>query len=177
MFSDDSSEEIRCVENCCAELGVKFAISDVWRKGAVGGLELAEAVLETMNSNNVEFNPLYDPRDPVFEKLNKLATVIYGASGVSYDTEARNMLEKISRDPEIRFYPICMAKTQYSLSDNKNLRGEPRNFEIFIKNVVPMVGAEFITTYAGDIITMPGLPRRPASESINLNGEEISGLF
>jgi formate--tetrahydrofolate ligase len=176
IFSDDSSEEIELIENCCGELGVKFAISDVWSRGAVGGVKLAETVLEIANSNRAEFNPLYDPHDSVFEKLHKLATIIYGASGVSYTPKARGILEKISNDPEVGTYPICMAKTQYSLSDDKKLLGEPHDFEISIRDVSIMAGAEFITTYAGDIVTMPGLPKHPVAELIDIN-EKITGLY
>jgi formate--tetrahydrofolate ligase len=174
VFSSDASEEIKCVEELCGELGVKFAVSTVWSRGAVGGIDLARAVLSAVDSDET-FAPLYDSNDPASEKLRKLATVIYGASGISYSPEANSALEKIEKDPA-RKYPICVAKTQYSLSDNRKLRGRPRDFSIAIKEVKIMAGAEFIIAYAGDIITMPGFPKHPAAESIDVD-EKITGLF
>jgi formate--tetrahydrofolate ligase len=170
-FSSDTPEEIACVKNLCEELNVKFAISRVWSDGAAGGIELAEAVLNAADSNIGEFKPLYAPDDSVFEKLRKLTTEIYGAGKISYTAKATSALKKIDEDPEFRRYPICIAKTQYSLSDDKNLLGSPKDFTIFINDAKIRAGAEFITVYAGDIMTMPGLPKRPAAESIDIDAD------
>ncbi|MDR2766127.1 MAG: formate--tetrahydrofolate ligase [Holosporaceae bacterium] len=175
-FPSDDPEEIELVRRLCREIDATAVTSTVWRDGAAGGIALAQAVLDVVATASAKFRPLYERSDSVFEKLRKLATVIYGASGVAYSPQAKSVLEKVDADQEVRFYPICMAKTQYSLSDDKNLLGRPENFRINLRDAKIMAGAEFITTYAGDIVTMPGLPKRPAAESIDLNGEEVTGL-
>jgi formate--tetrahydrofolate ligase len=173
-FADDLQGELECIESLCGEFGAKAVISRVWSDGAIGGVELARAVLASIDTNTnatsseKSFKPLYDKSDSVLEKIRKLATKIYGASDVTYTSEAASTLEKITTDAEAKYYPICMAKTQYSLSDNKNLLGRPENFSINIRSAKIMAGAGFITTYAGDIMTMPGLPKHPAAESIDV---------
>ncbi|MDR2158166.1 MAG: formate--tetrahydrofolate ligase [Holosporaceae bacterium] len=176
VFSGDTPEEIERVRNLCAVQGVKFAVSAIWSHGAAGGIELSQAVLEAVNSNRGEFVPLYNSADTASEKLHKLATVICGADGISYTAEAENALKKIEKDPEANKYPICMAKTQYSLSDDKKLLGRPRGFSITVKKIKIMAGAEFIAAYAGDVVTMPGLPKCPTAEFIDVD-EKITGLF
>jgi formate--tetrahydrofolate ligase len=176
VFSSDDTAEIEHLRQLCGQIGAPLTISTVWGDGAVGGISLGHAVLEAIDSNQRNFAPLYDRADSVFDKLQKLATAIYGADGLIYSPQAVNVLKKIDLDSEARFYPICMAKTQYSLSDDKNLLGRPEGFKITIWEAKVMAGAEFVTTYAGDIVTMPGLPKHPAAENIDM-ADEITGLF
>jgi formate--tetrahydrofolate ligase len=176
-FSSDTKEEIEYLKQCCEEVSVKIAISNVWEFGAKGGVGLASSVLEAISSEHENFNPLYEQNDLVFDKVRKLVCNIYGAAEVSYSKKAFDTLKKAENASEAKLYPICMAKTQYSLSDNKNLLGAPKNFTITIKDAQIMSGARFIVTYAGDVVTMPGLPKRPAAEIVNIVDGKISGLF
>ncbi|MDR3180262.1 MAG: formate--tetrahydrofolate ligase [Holosporaceae bacterium] len=175
-FSSDTPQEINHLRRQCNALGVRFAVSGVWQHGSEGGIEMAQAALDAMADNSNLFNPLYSASDSVFKKLHRLATIIYGADDVSYSPQARAVLEAVAKDDEARFYPICMAKTQYSLSDNKNMLGRPRKFNITIRDAKIMAGAGFVVTYAGNIVTMPGLPERPAAELIDVQNEKITGL-
>ncbi|MDR2682079.1 MAG: formate--tetrahydrofolate ligase [Holosporaceae bacterium] len=179
-FSSDTPQEIEYVRHQCNALGVKLAVSRVWQHGSEGGIEMAEAVLDIMHTSSgldsSNFNPLYSAHDSVFEKIHKLATVIYGASDVSYSPQARAVLNAVAEDDEAKFYPICMAKTQYSLGDDKNMLGRPHGFNITIRDAQIMAGAGFVVTYAGDIVTMPGLPKHPAAELIDVHDEKITGL-
>ncbi|MDR1560730.1 MAG: formate--tetrahydrofolate ligase [Holosporaceae bacterium] len=165
VFASDSKEEIEYVKHRCEEMGVNFAETNAWGIGAKGAVDLAKIVIKTMQSESYNFNPLYSRDDSVFEKIYKLANEIYGASGVLYSQKAKKILQDAEKNAGVRHYPVCMAKTQYSFSDDKNLLGAPENFEIKINDAKIMDGAGFIVIYAGDINTMPGLPLQPAAES------------
>ena len=176
-FVSDSEAEIKFIEEFCDEKGVKVALCNVWGKGGEGGLELADIVSDILENNSSDFKILYDEKDSIREKIDTIAREIYGAKSVNYTAAACKQiaeLEKFNLDK----LPICMAKTQYSLSDNPALLGRPEGFEITVKEVRVSNGAGFIVALTGDIMTMPGLPKVPAANRIDIlpNGE-IVGLF
>ena len=175
-FTSDTEEEINFVKEKCKEKGVRFAISEVWEKGGEGGINLANELLEALKEKS-DFKPIYDENLSIEQKINVIAKEIYGANEVKFLPKAIAeiaQIEKIGLDK----MPVCIAKTQYSLSDNPNLLGRPENFDITIKEVRVLAGAGFIVALAGDIMTMPGLPKIPAAENIDIdkNGN-ILGLF
>ena len=175
-FTSDTEEEINFVKEKCKEKGVRFAISEVWEKGGEGGINLANELLEALKEKS-DFKPIYDENLSIEQKINVIAKEIYGANEVKFLPKAIAeiaQIEKIGLDK----MPVCIAKTQYSLSDNPNLLGRPENFDITIKEVRVLAGAGFIVALAGDIMTMPGLPKVPAAENIDIdkNGN-ILGLF
>ncbi len=176
-FVTDSDEEIEFIKDFCKSKGVRVALSDVWAKGGEGGTELASEVLDVLNSNEADFKVLYDEKDSIENKILKISEEIYGANHVNYTPAAKKQiaeLEKFNLDK----LPICMAKTQYSLSDNPNLLGKPENFDITVKEVRVSNGAGFIVALTGDIMTMPGLPKVPAANKMDiLDNGEIIGLF
>lgn len=175
-FVSDTNEEIDFVREKCAEMNVKFALSKVWAKGGEGGIELANQVMEALKLN-ADFKPLYDENLSIEEKINIIAKEIYGANGVKILPKAKTeiaQIEKIGLDK----MPICIAKTQYSFSDNPNLLGKPENFDITIKEIRVSAGAGFIVALAGDVMVMPGLPKVPSAENIDIDKDgNISGLF
>lgn len=176
-FITDSDEELAYIEEFCSNKTVKVALTEVWEKGGEGGAKLAEAVLSTIEERTADFKVLYDSKLTIKEKLNKIATTIYGAKDVVYSAQAQKQiseLEKFGLDKK----PICVAKTQYSLSDNPSLLGRPEGFSVNVKEVRVSNGAGFIVVLTGDIMTMPGLPKVPAAEKMDIkeNGE-ILGLF
>ena len=175
-FPTDTKAELGLVEKKCKELGVNVALSEVWAKGGEGGKALAEEVVRLCEQPN-HFSFVYDEQDSIENKLNAIATKIYHADGVVLDANAKKQLKQIT---ELGFdkLPICMAKTQYSFSDNASLLGAPKGFEITVRNLKVCAGAGFIVALTGDIMTMPGLPKVPAAEKIDVdeNGV-ISGLF
>lgn len=176
-FITDSDEEIEFIKNFCERIGVKVALSDVWSKGGDGGIELGNIVLDILDNNNSNFAPLYSIEDSIQEKILTIAGEIYGADKVNYTPAAKKQiaeLEKFNLDK----LPICMAKTQYSLSDNPNLLAKPQGFDITVKEVRVSNGAGFIVVQTGDIMTMPGLPKVPAANKMDvLKSGEIIGLF
>ena len=176
-FLTDGEEEIEYIKDFCRELGVRVALSDVWADGGNGGIELANKVIETIDEGKADFKVLYDEKLSIKDKVLTIAREIYGAKGVNYTPAAIrqiNELEKFGLDK----LPICMAKTQYSLSDNPSLLGRPENFDITVKEVRVSNGAGFIVVQTGDIMTMPGLPKVPAANKMDIlpNGQ-IVGLF
>ena len=175
-FPTDTKAELDLVEKKCKELGVNVALSEVWAKGGEGGRALAEEVVRLCEQPN-HFSFVYDEQDSIENKLNAIATKVYHADGVVLDANAKKQLKQIT---ELGFdkLPICMAKTQYSFSDNAALLGAPKGFEITVRNLKVCAGAGFIVALTGDIMTMPGLPKVPAAEKIDVdeNGV-ISGLF
>lgn len=175
-FGTDSKEELEYIESYCRENGADFALSDVFGKGGEGGIELAKKVVEACEKPS-DFAPIYSLDLTVKEKIEKIATTIYGASKVNYTTAAEkaiNEVEALGADK----LPVCIAKTQYSLSDNPALLGAPKNFEITVRNVTLSNGAGFVVAYTGDIMTMPGLPKVPAAHSIDVDSDgKIVGLF
>ena len=176
-FLTDSEEEINFIKEYCDKLNVKVALSDVWAKGGEGGIELANIVQEELDKNESNFEVLYDVEDSIEEKILKISKEIYGAEGVNYSVAAKKQiseLEKFNLDK----LPICMAKTQYSLSDNASLLGRPEGFNITVQEVRVSNGAGFIVVLTGNVMTMPGLPKVPAANKMDvLKSGEIVGLF
>lgn len=176
-FVTDSDEEIQFIKEFCAKLGVKVALSDVWAKGGEGGLELANIVNDVLDNEESNFKVLYDEKDTIKDKILTIAREIYGAKSVLYTPAASRQIAELEKF-ELDKLPICMAKTQYSLSDNPSLLGRPENFDITVKEVRVSNGAGFIVVLTGDIMTMPGLPKVPAANRMDiLESGEIVGLF
>ena len=176
-FVTDSDEEIQFIKEFCAKLGVKVALSDVWAKGGEGGIELANIVNDVLDNEESNFKVLYDEKDTIKDKILTIAREIYGAKSVLYTPAASRQIAELEKF-ELDKLPICMAKTQYSLSDNPSLLGRPENFDITVKEVRVSNGAGFIVVLTGDIMTMPGLPRVPAANRMDiLESGEIIGLF
>lgn len=177
VFDTDSTAEIDAVKQMCAEMGVPCAMSEVFARGGDGGIELAEAVLETLNTKVSEFSPLYDVNISIEDKILTLTNQIYGGDGVEYSAKAKKQIKTLT-DLGFDKLPICMAKTQYSLSDNPALLGRPSGFNITVSEVRVSAGAGFVVVQTGDIMTMPGLPKKPAAQNIDiLDSGEIVGLF
>ncbi len=176
-FADDTAAELEFIENTCKELGAEYALSEVFAKGGEGGIELAQKVIEVADSAQADFAPLYDSSLSIKSKIAVIAGKIYGAKGVSYSPAAERMIANIESMGYAHF-PVCIAKTQYSLSDDAKLLGRPTDFVINIRQIRLSAGAGFVVALAGDIMTMPGLPKTPAAERIDINTTgEISGLF
>ena len=174
-FKEDKDIEIEIVKKRCDELGVNFTIADPWYNGGDGCLELGKAVLKVMDGKN--FNFIYDIEDSIKEKIEKIAREIYGADSVEYSKDAERHLERIEK-LGLNKSPVCIAKTQMSLSDNPKLIGRPTGFKITIKDLKISAGAGFVVALAGNIMTMPGLPKRPNAEIINIDEVgNIEGLF
>ena len=176
-FYTDTEAEIAIVREYCEKHGVKVAFSDVFLNGGEGGIELAKAVIETIEEQESNFAPIYDSELPIKEKLQIIAKEIYGASGVIFTAAAEKAIKEIE-DIGFANVPVCVAKTQYSLSDDPAKLGRPEGFEITVRDVKLSAGAGFVVALTGDIMTMPGLPKVPAANNIDVlaNGE-ITGLF
>ena len=175
-FPTDTDAEVDCVIAECRKLGVNVRLSDVWAKGGEGGIELAEEIVSLCEQEN-DFTYSYELDCPIEEKIKAVAQKIYGGAGVELSALAKRNVKKLE---ELGFgnVPICVAKTQYSFSDDPALLGAPEGFTVSVKNVKVSAGAGFIVVYTGDIMTMPGLPRVPSAESIDVDDEgRISGLF
>ncbi len=176
-FITDTPEEIEYIKSFCEERGVKAVLTEVWEKGGEGGRALAEAVVAETEKGEGDFRVLYDEKLPLKEKILTICKEIYGGRGVNYTPQAEKQLQELER-LGLDKKPICMAKSQYSLSDNPKLLGRPSNFEITVKELRVSNGAGFVVVLTGDIMTMPGLPKVPAAEKIDiLEGGEIVGLF
>ena len=176
-FVTDSEAEIAFVKQFCEERGCEFAISEVWEKGGEGGIALAEKVLKTLEEKESHFAPLYPSELPLTEKIETVAKEIYGAKGVNYTAAAKKQLAKLT---ELGFgdLPVCMAKTQYSLSDDPALLGRPENFDITVREAYVSAGAGFVVVLTGAVMTMPGLPKQPAAFGIDVDESgKITGLF
>jgi formate--tetrahydrofolate ligase len=177
VFPTDTKKEIDFVNEYAKKIGVLAAESRVWEKGGKGGIDLAKAVLKTLKNSKSNFKPLYDVKLPIPKKIEKIAEVVYGARGVKYSGNAREQIKKIEKE-RLDKVPVCIAKTQYSLSDDPAKLGRPKNFDLHIREVRISNGAGFVVALAGDIMTMPGLPRVPAAEKIDADEEgKITGLF
>lgn len=177
QFVTDTEAELEYVEKFCRDHGCDFALSKVWEKGGDGGIELARKVIETLETKESGYHPLYSLDLPIKEKIETIAKEIYGASSVTYDAAAENAIKKLE---EIGFgnLPICMAKNQYSLSDDASRLGRPRDFNVNIREVYVNAGAGFVVAITGTVMTMPGLPKRPAAFGIDVNDDGvITGLF
>ncbi len=176
-FITDTEAETAYVKQFCEERGCEFAISQVWEKGGEGGILLAEKVLETLENKESNFELLYPDEISLAEKIETVSREIYGAEGVTYSAQAQKQLQKLE---ELGFgkLPVCMAKTQYSLSDDPALLGRPENFKVNVREVYVSAGAGFIVVLTGAVMTMPGLPAQPAAFGIDVNEEgRITGLF
>ncbi len=177
-FATDTEAEIQFIESLCAEMGVSHAFADVFLKGGEGGEALAKTVCETIEkAGESNFAPIYDETLPIKEKLHQIATKIYGADGVNYTTQAEKDIKEIEALGADRI-PVCVAKTQYSLSDDPTLLGRPSGFRITVRSLRLSAGAGFIVALTGDIMTMPGLPKAPAALKIDIFEDgRIEGLF
>ena len=176
-FVSDTKAETDFVENFCRERGCEFALSEVWEKGGEGGVALAEKVLETLETKESNFKVLYDDSLSLKEKIETVAREIYGADGVTYTAAAEKELKRMT-DLGMGDLPVCMAKTQYSLSDDATKLGRPSGFTINVREVYVSAGAGFVVAINGSIMTMPGLPKKPAAFEIDVNEEGvITGLF
>jgi len=176
-FVSDTEEEIEYIRQYCEERDCKLTVSEVWAKGGEGGIELANAVLDTLATKESHFEPLYPVDMPIREKIETIAKEIYGADGVDFAPEALKQIQTIE-DLGQGHFPVCMAKTQYSLSDNPKLLGRPEGFRVTIREVYSSAGAGFAVAISGSIMTMPGLPKAPAAEKIDIDENGIiTGLF
>ncbi|HFD8691312.1 formate--tetrahydrofolate ligase [Clostridium perfringens] len=176
-FITDSDEEVKAIENFCKNIGVEVSLTEVWEKGGEGGIDLANKVIKTMENEPSNFKMIYDSEESIKDKILKIVQTIYGGKGVNYTPQALKQIAEIEKF-NLDKLPICMAKTQYSLSDNPSLLGRPENFDITVKEVRVSNGAGFIVVLTGDVMTMPGLPKVPAANRMDIkdNGE-IVGLF
>ena len=175
-FATDTEGELSFLKDFCAQRGVRCAIMEAYGKGSEGGEELAKAVLETVEDGEVNFHTLQTPEQRISQKIELLAKEIYGADGVEYSNKAKEELKKLEESCYSNL-PICMAKTPYSLSDKPNLLGRPKNFRIEIRELSLSAGAGFVVCLAGDVMTMPGLPKEPAAKKIGFENEKIVGIF
>ena len=176
-FVTDTKAETDFVEQFCRERDCEFALSEVWEKGGEGGIALANKVLETLDNKESHFKPLYDDALSLEEKIETIAKEIYGADGVTYAPAAKKELKRIA-DLGMSSFPVCMAKTQYSLSDDQNKLGRPSGFTINVREVYVSAGAGFVVAVTGAIMTMPGLSKNPAAYGIDVNDDGvITGLF
>lgn len=176
-FITDTEAETEFVKKFCEERGCKFALSEVWAKGGEGGEALAKEVLDTINTKPSNYAPIYADDLSLKEKIETVATKIYGADGVNFTPAAARQLAKIE-DMGFKNLPVCMAKTQYSLSDDPSLLGRPTNYKITVREAYVSAGAGFVVALTGSIVTMPGLPKHPAAFDIDVDADgKITGLF
>ena len=176
-FASDSDDELEYVKEFCIKHNCEFALSEVWEKGGEGGIELANKVIENINNKKSDFHNIYKEETSLTEKIETIADKIYGADGVEYDVQAKKQLAKIT---ELGFgnLPVCMAKTQFSFSDDPKLLGRPKNFKIHVREVYVSAGAGFVVVLTGSVMTLPGLPKKPAAYGIDVDDDGIiTGLF
>ena len=176
-FPADTEGELKLLEEKCRQIGVPVALTEVWARGGEGGLALAEGVLKLLEEEKSNFNFLYELDLPLRDKIEKIAREIYGAEGVDFSSTAERQLDRYE---ELGYgnLPVCMAKTQNSLSDNPALKGRPEGFRITVREVNLSAGVGFVVPLTGPILTMPGLPAKPAAESIDIDEEgNITGIF
>ena len=177
VFDGDTDEEHKLIIDRCAELGVPCIKTEIWAKGGQGGLELADAVVETLEKGEANFQPLYPTDASLKDKVHTIATKVYGADGVNYTPGADKQFAELEKNG-FGDLPICMAKTQYSLSDDQTKRGRPTGFSITVREARVSAGAGFVVVLCGDIMTMPGLGRAPAALKMRVNEQgKIEGLF
>ena len=176
-FASDSEEELAYVKDFCIGHNCEFALSEVWEKGGEGGIELANKVIETVENKKSDFHTIYNNEASLTEKIETIAEKIYGADGVEYDTQAVKQLKRLT---ELGFgsFPVCMAKTQFSFSDDPKLLGRTENFKIHVREVYVSAGAGFVVVLTGSVMTLPGLPKKPAAYGIDVDDNGvITGLF
>ncbi|GFI40039.1 formate--tetrahydrofolate ligase [Thomasclavelia cocleata] len=176
-FPTDTEAELQLLKDTCNKMGVDVAISKVWEKGADGGIELAEKLLEILDTKEANYQPLYDLDLSIKEKIETIAKEIYGADGVVFDKKVLTKMKKYEAQG-LANLPICVAKTQYSLSDQPTLLGRPSGFTVKINDLIPSAGAGFLVAISGSIMRMPGLPKRPAAVNMDIDKDgKIVGLF
>lgn len=176
-FPTDTEAEINFLREHCAKMGAEVVLSDVWANGGDGGVEMAKKVVEVVETKQSNFKPIYDVNSSIAEKINTIAKEVYGADGVDFTKGAQTQIKKYE-DLGLDKMPICMAKTQYSLSDDPTLIGKPSGFRITVKEIRLSAGAGFLVALTGDIMVMPGLPKVPAANHMDiLENGEIIGLF
>ena len=176
QFVTDTDAELSFVKEFVEDMGCDFALAQVWEKGGEGGLALAEKVCDVLDNKKADFKMIYDDDMSLKDKINAVATKIYGADGVTYAPAAEKQLKAIT-DLGFGNLPVCMAKTQYSLSDDPTLLGRPSGFDVNVREVYVSAGAGFVVVITGSIMTMPGLPKVPAAERIDVVDDKIVGLF
>ena len=176
-FVSDTQAELEWVQKVCEEKGCRFALANVWAEGGKGGEALAKEVLSVLKEEPSHFAPLYEDNLTIEEKIRKIATTIYGASDVIFEAKAMKELAKIT-ELGLDHLPVCMAKNQYSFSDDAKALGRPEGFTTTIKEIRISAGAGFIVALTGNVMTMPGLPKKPAAEGIDINSQGVvTGLF
>ncbi|HFI0144939.1 TPA: formate--tetrahydrofolate ligase [Streptococcus suis] len=176
-FVSDTADEIAALKELCAEIGVPVELASVWANGADGGVELAETVVATIDNQVANYQRLYKAEDSLEEKVTKIVTKIYGGTGVVFEKKARNQLAEFAKNGWDKL-PVCMAKTQYSFSDDQFALGAPTDFDITVREFVPKLGAGFIVALTGDVMTMPGLPKAPAALNMDVSEDGTAiGLF
>lgn len=176
-FPTDTKAELDLLRETCQAMGVHVALSEVWAKGAEGGKELAEQLVQLIDNEKANFEPLYDLNGSIEAKIEKIAKEIYGADGIVLDKKAKRMAKQLTKLGMDQL-PICIAKTQYSLSDDQKLLGRPKGFKITITDLIPCAGAGFVVALSGEIMRMPGLPKVPAADGMDILADgTIIGLF
>lgn len=176
-FDTDTDAELDYIQEYCASLGVKCSMCEVFAKGGDGGIELAKAVIQTIESEPADFSPIYNAALPIKEKIEIIAREIYGADGVNYTSAANTQIVNLTKLGYDKL-PVCMAKTQYSLSDDPHLLGRPEGFTITIREIAVSSGAGFLVALTGAVMTMPGLPKAPAANNMSIDSDgTIVGLF
>ena len=175
-FTSDTESELKALEDWSKENNHPVSLSEVWAKGGDGAIDLAKKVIAQIDNNNEEFKFIYDTNDTIKNKITKICKEIYGAANVEFTQDAKNQMARLTK---LGFGDslVCMAKTQYSLSDNPKLLGRPENFTVTIRGVTPSIGAGFVVALSGDIMRMPGLPKEPAAEKMDIVDGKIVGLF
>ena len=176
-FVDDTDAELKLVQDAARNLGARISLAEVWAKGGDGALDLADQVLDMIENEKNNYHPIYDLKMPLKDKIHTIATKVYGADDVVYEDKAAKMLKELE---ELGYgnLPVCMAKTQMSLSDDPTVKGRPKNFKITVREIRLSAGAGFIVAICGSMMTMPGLPKVPAAERIDVDPEgRITGLF
>ena len=175
-FTTDSDKELQMVADCAQRAGARVALNEVWEKGGEGGVELARAVVEMLNAGESKFAPIYPTTAPIREKIDTIVKKVYGGDGADYSAKAERSIQYLE-SIGLNDTPVCMAKTQYSLTDDATKLGRPKGFRITVNEVYPVAGAGFVVAVAGDIMTMPGLPKEPAAEKMTIRPDgSIVGL-
>ena len=176
-FITDSDAELALFKQLCEEFNIPFALTEVWEKGGAGGVDLVEKLLDVIEHNELKFTPLYNLSDSLEDKIKTIARKVYGAKDVEFTAAVKKQLQLFEQEGWGNL-PVCMAKTQYSLSDDPTKIGRPEDFTITVREVRPSIGAGFIVALTGNVMTMPGLPKKPAA--LNMDVDEnynAKGLF
>jgi len=176
-FTTDSDRELEMVADCAARAGARVALNEVWEKGGEGGIELAREIMTMLAAGDSCFAPIYPTTAPIRQKIDAIVQKVYGGEGADYSAKAERSIQYLE-SIGLGETPVCMAKTQYSLTDDASRLGRPRGFRITVNEVYPAAGAGFVVAQAGDIMTMPGLPKEPAAERMAIRPDgSIVGLF